>query len=76
MLPMPVLESAAADLNMAFYPATSKDELKSYISMKVADYKVPDHIVLVDQLPKTASGKIMKFALKEELLKEKSVSLR
>ncbi len=54
----------------------SKDELKSYISMKVADYKVPDHIVLVDQLPKTASGKIMKFALKEELLKEKSVSLR
>ncbi|HBN84801.1 MAG TPA: long-chain acyl-CoA synthetase [Clostridiales bacterium] len=52
------------------------EELKGFIKAQVANYKVPDHIVLVEELPKTASGKIMKFALKDAILTEKSVSLR
>lgn len=69
-------EVSCAAITLKEKNGISKNELKNYISSKVADYKVPDHIVIVDELPKTASGKIMKFALKEELLKEESVALR
>ncbi len=41
---------------------------------KIARYKVPKHIFFVEGFPLTASGKIMKFKLREqaiELLKIK-----
>lgn len=43
----------------------TKDEIYSYLDGKVARYKFPTHIVLVDSLPMTSSGKIRKSALKE-----------
>ncbi|WP_134705118.1 class I adenylate-forming enzyme family protein [Ammoniphilus sp. YIM 78166] len=52
------------------------DELKVFIKSRVADYKVPDHIVIVDELPKTPSGKIKKFELKDLVIQEKLVALR
>lgn len=41
------------------------DELKALCRDRVADYKVPDQIVLVDALPLTPLGKINKRALKD-----------
>ena len=32
---------------------------------KVAKYKIPKYVELIEELPKTASGKIQKFLLKE-----------
>ena len=32
---------------------------------KVAKYKIPKYVELIEELPKTASGKIQKFVLKE-----------
>lgn len=52
------------------------EELKSFIKTQVADYKVPDHIVIVDELPKTPTGKIKKFELKDLVISEKMVALR
>jgi fatty-acyl-CoA synthase len=52
------------------------EELKQFIIERVADYKVPDHVIVVDELPKTSSGKIMKFVLKESILNERTVALR
>jgi len=52
------------------------DELKAFIADKIADYKRPDHIVIVDDMPKTASGKIMKHELKETILQKGQVALR
>lgn len=54
----------------------SVEELKTFVSNKVADYKRPDHLLIMDQFPKTASGKIQKFILKELILNQKMVSLR
>jgi 2,3-dihydroxybenzoate-AMP ligase len=36
----------------------------------VADYKLPDRLVLVEQLPHTPVGKIDKQTLREQLAKE------
>jgi acyl-CoA synthetase (AMP-forming)/AMP-acid ligase II len=32
-------------------------------------YKIPEHLVVVEDYPKTATGKIQKFQLRENLIK-------
>lgn len=45
----------------------TKEEIISLLKGKVANYKLPDQIVFMDHLPVTASGKIKKIKLKEQL---------
>lgn len=45
----------------------TEEEMKEYIKERVADFKVPDLIIFLDQLPMTASGKISKVKLQEQL---------
>lgn len=54
----------------------SAEELKIFIADEVADYKTPDHIVIFKKLPRTASGKVKKYELKNIILQGKMVSLR
>src|SRR5699024_4539583 len=54
----------------------NETELQSYIKERVADYKVPDKILFVDELPMTASGKIKKVALQEQLKENMKTELR
>jgi fatty-acyl-CoA synthase len=42
-----------------------KDELLGFMRGKVADWWLPDDVVLVDEIPHTATGKIQKTALRE-----------
>ena len=41
-------------------------EINSYLSDKVAKWWLPDEIVFVDKLPHTATGKLLKTALREQ----------
>ena len=41
------------------------DEVKAWARERVAAYKYPRYVVLVDELPKTSTGKIQKFQLRE-----------
>ena len=52
------------------------EDLKRFIKERIADYKVPDHVLLIQNIPFTASGKMQKFKLKEKILRENLVSLR
>lgn len=45
--------------------ATSADELKAFVKNKLAPYKYPRYVEFVDDLPKTATGKIQRFKLRE-----------
>lgn len=48
-------------------------DIRDYALSKIARYKVPKHIFIVDEFPLTASGKIQKYRLRElavELLNE------
>ncbi|HTD69341.1 MAG TPA: hypothetical protein VK647_02715, partial [Gemmatimonadales bacterium] len=40
-------------------------ELKAFVKQRLAPYKYPRGIVFVDELPKTATGKIQRFKLRE-----------
>lgn len=43
-------------------------ELKGYLKSKLANYKIPRHIHIIDELPKNATGKVLKRVLKERLI--------
>jgi benzoate-CoA ligase len=45
--------------------SVSDDELKAFVKDRLAPYKYPRFIEFVDELPKTATGKIQRFRLRE-----------
>jgi fatty-acyl-CoA synthase len=47
--------------------AIDPDELVAFARERLARFKVPKRIVVVDELPKTATGKIQKFELREQV---------
>ena len=44
----------------------SADELKSFVKERLAPYKYPRAIEFIDELPKTATGKIQRFRLRDQ----------
>jgi acyl-CoA synthetase (AMP-forming)/AMP-acid ligase II len=46
--------------------AASGDDLKSYVKANLASYKVPREIVFLDELPRNATGKVLKRELAEQ----------
>jgi benzoate-CoA ligase len=44
----------------------SEDELKAFVKDRLAPYKYPRQIEFLDDLPKTATGKIQRFKLREK----------
>jgi fatty-acyl-CoA synthase len=47
--------------------APDADELIAFARERLARFKVPKRVVVVDELPKTATGKIQKFELREKV---------
>jgi acyl-CoA synthetase (AMP-forming)/AMP-acid ligase II len=43
----------------------SPDELKQYVKQRLAGYKVPREVTLLEELPRNAAGKIVKRQLAE-----------
>jgi len=50
----------------------TEDELKGYVKQNLARYKVPREIVFIDELPRNATGKVLKRELVEEEAEEKA----
>jgi fatty-acyl-CoA synthase len=40
-------------------------ELQSFCHKKIMDYKIPHHVKFVDDFPKTVTGKVQKFKMRE-----------
>ncbi|HGC4514629.1 TPA: medium-chain fatty-acid--CoA ligase [Escherichia coli] len=48
----------------------SLEEVVAFFSRKrIAKYKYPEHIVVIEKLPRTASGKIQKFLLRKDIMR-------
>jgi fatty-acyl-CoA synthase len=50
----------------------SEDDLKGYVKKNLARYKVPREIVFIDELPRNATGKVLKRELVEEEAEEQA----
>jgi fatty-acyl-CoA synthase len=44
----------------------SEDEIRSYVKSNLAGYKVPRDVEFIDELPRNATGKVLKRELREE----------
>ena len=52
------------------HPSLSLEEVVAFFSRKrVAKYKYPEHIVVIEKLPRTTSGKIQKFLLRKDIMR-------
>ena len=45
--------------------SATPDELKTHVRDRLAGFKVPDEVEILDELPKTSTGKVQKFVLRE-----------
>jgi benzoate-CoA ligase len=45
--------------------SASEEELKAFVKDRLAPYKYPRFLEFVSELPKTATGKIQRFKLRE-----------
>jgi len=46
------------------------EEVKDWVAANLADYKVPDEVIVRDMLPLTPVGKVQKKVLEEEIRRE------
>ena len=60
-------EEIAAAVVLAEGASASERELREYCSQHLADFKVPRKIVLVDEIPKGATGKVQRIGLARKL---------
>jgi acyl-CoA synthetase (AMP-forming)/AMP-acid ligase II len=63
-------EVCAAYLRLAEGAALTHDELREQMTGRVARFKIPAHVRVVEELPLTPSGKVQKFKLRELFLAE------
>ncbi|EPB1396712.1 medium-chain fatty-acid--CoA ligase [Escherichia coli] len=62
--------SCASVVLKAPHHSLSLEEVVAFFSRKrVAKYKYPEHIVVIEKLPRTASGKIQKFLLRKDIMR-------
>jgi fatty-acyl-CoA synthase len=45
--------------------ALTLDGMRVGLEQRIARYKIPSHLLVVDEFPLTASGKVQKFKLRE-----------
>ncbi|RLE16499.1 MAG: hypothetical protein DRJ08_00920 [Acidobacteria bacterium] len=62
-------EVGAAFLVLAENMEIKPDEVIKWLEKRIARYKVPKHIVVLDKLPRTAYGKVLRAALVERFSK-------
>jgi len=63
-------EVPVAFVTVAGAGAPAPDELRQFMRARVARFKVPKRFERVDALPKTGTGKIQKFLLREQVRQE------
>ena len=54
--------------------AASAEEIQSFCNGQIAHYKIPRYIKFVDAFPMTVTGKVQKFLMREETVKELGLS--
>jgi len=49
-------------------PAPTVDEIKTHLMKTLSSYKQVHKVVFVDEIPKSASGKILRRVLREQIV--------
>jgi fatty-acyl-CoA synthase len=63
-------EELAAWIKLKAGQQATADEIREFCKKKLAHYKVPRHVRLVDSFPQTVTGKIQKFRMRDIMKQE------
>ena len=63
-------ESVAAWVRLKNGHALTPEELREWCRGKIAHFKIPQHIRMVDQFPMTVTGKIQKYRMRQMEIEE------
>jgi len=63
-------EAVAVWIRLQEDQTMTADEVRDYCNEQIAYYKVPKHIRIVKEFPMTVTGKIQKFVMQEQTIKE------
>ena len=67
-LPHPKLgEEVAAAVVLSSGSTCDDKDIKSFAKERMADFKVPRHVVILDEIPKGATGKMQRIGMAEKL---------
>jgi len=67
-LPHPKLgEEVAAAIVLAEGSTATEKDIRAFAAGRMADFKVPRKIILLDEIPKGATGKMQRIGLAEKL---------
>ncbi|OAD62436.1 Acyl-CoA synthetase family member 2, mitochondrial [Eufriesea mexicana] len=66
-------EEVCACVRLRSDATLGKEELKEYCKSRMAHFKIPRYVEYVTEYPKTASGKIQKYKLKQEMEREQVI---
>jgi fatty-acyl-CoA synthase len=58
-------EVVAAFIKLKAGQTITQEEVQGFCRGKIARFKIPKHVIIVDDFPKTASGKIQKYKLRQ-----------
>ena len=61
-------EQAAAFVRLAEGASLAEDEMREQLASRVARYKIPRYLVVVEDFPVTPSGKVQKYKLREQFV--------
>jgi fatty-acyl-CoA synthase len=56
--------------------SAAADEIRAFCEGQIAHYKIPRYVKFVDAFPMTVTGKIQKFAMREEMIRELGLALQ
>jgi acyl-CoA synthetase (AMP-forming)/AMP-acid ligase II len=60
-------ETVAAFVVVREGEQVSQEDIRQFCADKLANYKIPSEIILIDKIPRTPTGKILKRELRERL---------
>jgi fatty-acyl-CoA synthase len=63
-------EAVAAWIRLHAGLSADAEEIREFCRNRIAHYKIPAHIRFVDEFPVTASGKVQKFVIREQMTRE------
>jgi len=63
-------EEIAAFVKLKADATTTPEEIRRFCKGKIASFKIPKHIKIVNDFPMTVTGKIQKFCMREVLVEE------
>lgn len=63
-------EQVAAWIELHSGESTTEDEIREFCKEEIAHFKIPKYIRFVETFPMTVTGKVQKFKMREEMIKE------